>query len=485
MKPPVISFFASGLLFTASLLPLLPGCKPKAPENEPPAPPSVRANGTESSLASGPVWRAVVISEPAGNRRDWALQALQNGYRASGHTHANWDSKVTAAFEAFADYTRIASTNFPALERALDDLAQTGCNDPMIQYVQVRYHSHGDSPKEDALAFIRAHDAMLGSKHHPLFRFMAGLRAVDHARTASKNSDRSQRITWTTLDLKDAVSDTNAPVEEIFQAVNLWVKHSSTKGWNEYVLKHVGPLLEQHWAQNDAWPTMQGRLEIEQAWANRGGDYAYKVTDEGWKGFEEHLVRAGEYLLDAWSKNPSNAETAYLMMKVELGQGRGLPQMEKWFHRAMKLNTNYYDAAKLMSFYLEPRWYGSDAQAIHFGRACVGSDEWGGSVPLVLANLHRSLAKYHHGTNTQSYWIQPHVWQDMKSSWDRFFELNPEAVGWHHDYAKDAYTCGQYAAFLNQVELFAGGTNYAFFGGEETFNAMLQTARAATSAPKQ
>jgi hypothetical protein len=80
---------------------------------------------------------------------------------------------------------------------------------------------------------------------------------------------------------------------------------------------------------------------------------------------------------------------------------------------------------------------------------------------------------------TQDANLKRHVWSDVKTSYEKFFALNPDAAGWRHDYAKDAYDCGQYPVFLEQTRLFAYGTNYAFFGGREKFQEMLQTAAAA------
>ena len=206
------------------------------------------------------------------------------------------------------------------------------------------------------------------------------------------------------------------------------------------------------------------------------------MTEKGFQGFEDHLDKAEGLLARAWQMNSNNAGTAYLMMQVELGQGKGRARMETWFHRAMALYPNYYEAAHLMSFYLEPRWYGSEAAALSFARSCVSSDKWGGQVPLVLAQRHRSLAIYYQKTNA-AYWHRPQVWRDVKSSYDKFFALNPDATGWRHDFAKDAYDCGQPRVFLEQVKLFSFGTNYTFFGGQEKFQAMLESAAASVRGP--
>ena len=206
------------------------------------------------------------------------------------------------------------------------------------------------------------------------------------------------------------------------------------------------------------------------------------MTDKGFQGFEEHLTKAENALTRAWQMNPNNAKTAYLMMSVELGQGQGVARMDLWFQRAMALNPNFHDAAQSMAYYLEPRWYGSDETALNFARTCVTSTNWGGEVPLVLVRLHKSLAQYHEQTNA-TYWKQPQVWNDVQSSYEKFFALNPKQNEWRHDYAMDAYNCGQSAVFLQQAKLFATGTNYTFFGGKQKFEEMLQMAKQTVKQP--
>jgi hypothetical protein len=143
----------------------------------------------------------------------------------------------------------------------------------------------------------------------------------------------------------------------------------------------------------------------------------------------------------------------------------------------MALNTNYYDAVSLMSFYLEPRWYGSEAQTLAFARSCVNSDRWGGEVPLILPKLHASLARYYGMTNSNEYWQRSVVWSDVQAGYEKFFQLNPDAVGWRHDYAMDAFRCGKYQVFLDQLPLFTFGTNHAYFDGEARYREMVTEAQ--------
>jgi hypothetical protein len=238
-------------------------------------------------------------------------------------------------------------------------------------------------------------------------------------------------------------------------------------------------IIKESWGADERFFEMHGSAEIGLAWQARGGDFADKVTAQGWKDFRDHLNKATLALDTAWQLNPTNADTAYNMMQVELGQGQGRARMEKWFNRAMALAPNYYDAAQLMSFYLEPRWYGSEDDAVEFARSCVSSTNWAGTVPLVLANVHRSLAAYYQRTGGPDHWAQPGVWEDVRSSYEKYFRLYPGDHSYRHNFARDAYSCSRYAEFLQQTKLFAGGTNFSFFGGEEQFRQMLQHAASA------
>jgi hypothetical protein len=432
---------------------------------------------TETDLASRPF----IVSQPAPNRREWIIQALQQGYRDTSRSNAAWDDAIKRTFEAFADYSRVSTTNWSSLKQALGGVP-ANCDDPMIQYLRVRYSEESQSKEKTAADFVRAHEVMFQSMYHPLFKFFAGMRAAQSGRDADKKGNRGEMLGQTTASLVDLARDTNAPIDEVFDAAGMWLNHSRAKEWIKYVTSHVDGILERNWGKTERWFRYCGDAEVWRAWGERGGGWATAVTEKGFEGFEEHLAKAEKALTTAWQMNPNHAGTAYLMMQVELGQGQGRSRMDLWFQRTMALETNHYDAVKLMSFYLEPRWYGSDSEALDFGRSCVASTNWGGEVPLILAKLHHSLAKYHQTTNS-AYWHRPQVWRDVKSSYGKFFVLNPDAAGWRHDFAKDAYDCGQPSVFLEQTKLFAFGTNYAFFGGQERFDEMLESATQAVKRP--
>lgn len=238
------------------------------------------------------------------------------------------------------------------------------------------------------------------------------------------------------------------------------------------------PVLHRNWPKSHIPHMVMARFWTTYAWNARGSGYAEKVTKEGWKLFDERLTKADTELAIAWKINPNDERIALNMISVELGQGKGLARMEEWFQRAMAINPESYPACTAKLHYLEPKWHGSAEAMLAFGRECVASTKWKGSVPLTLVEAHRDLASYVKEPELKpAYWKQPGVWKDIESAYTRFFELNPEAVSQRHAYAFYAYRCEEWTAFRTQLKLL-GEVNYAYFGGKVEFDKMVRRAEA-------
>jgi hypothetical protein len=85
-----------------------------------------------------------------------------------------------------------------------------------------------------------------------------------------------------------------------------------------------------------------------------------------------------------------------------------------------------------------------------------------------------------HGFRPENkHWLQPGVWKDVQASFECFFELNPDAKGWRHDYALHAYKCRQYDKSLDLLPTM-GWVRDSYFGGREAFDRMVAEAEKAT-----
>jgi hypothetical protein len=271
----------------------------------------------------------------------------------------------------------------------------------------------------------------------------------------------------------DTMSDKSIPSDEAWEATDTVLKVMSGSAHNKEMFYQaiIEPLSKNLSGDYLPW-YLKGSHEIEMAWAARGSGYADTVTKEGWVQFGKDLAAAREDFERAWKLNPKQAKIATQMLTVVLGQGSDRKEMELWFNRAMELDTNNYRACWSKENYLEARWYGSDEEAVVFGKECVQSSQWGGQIPLILVRAHNVIASQLSGIAKRDYWKQPEVWADIKSAYDRYFELNPEETSTYNDYVFNAYRAEQWEV-VNQLIPKLTTTNYTVFGGKSRFDEMM------------
>jgi len=276
--------------------------------------------------------------------------------------------------------------------------------------------------------------------------------------------------------LVKGMKDKNTPVKEVHEACEQLMRavESNNKQMEDFYLAIEKPLFA-NWPNEATSLLIKGRFNIKYAWQARGTDWADKVSDEGWKLLKERLSVAEEALDQAWKLNPKDEQIALQMMALELGQGKGRQRMELWFDRAMKLNTNSYAACNSKCYYLEPKWYGSPQEMLKFGRECLESKIWGGRVPLILVEVHYSLAQYLKGDERKKYWKRPDVWKDIKASYDLFLERHPAAEDYRNYYARYAYWGEQWDEMLKQLKLLKPD-EYDLFGGKTEYEKLVKLA---------
>ncbi len=105
-----------------------------------------------------------------------------------------------------------------------------------------------------------------------------------------------------------------------------------------------------------------GQLYSARAWASRGHGYAYSVTENGWKVFQEFGAHSGEHFRKALAINPHFPESAYEMISVSMtGQDKDSPR--DWFNRCQKIQFDFGPAYSSLANALHPKW-GGDFNAI-------------------------------------------------------------------------------------------------------------------------
>jgi hypothetical protein len=159
---------------------------------------------------------------------------------------------------------------------------------------------------------------------------------------------------------------------------------------------------------------VQGKFNKDYAWDSRGNGWANSVTEQGWQLFEQRLAKAAASLEQSWKLDPTDSDTAVIMIDVELGQGQGRDRMELWFNRAMEANPDNYWACTEKLYYLQPKWYGTDEEMLKFGHECVAGGNWDAGIPYILVEAHHDVSHY-----------DANGWQQAEQK--GYFENNPQA----------------------------------------------------------
>ena len=428
------------------------------------------------------------VSPPI-DRLQWNLNTTVGIYRNSDATGGAWDQYATNALIEFAKaranavskgelFSKIIETNAVAAKNA-------GCNDPLVNYLYVKYHLVSIADKDTlTAALVTAATEINKSAYPPLRKFYASFWAMNQYQWANNyptnhpasvaEINRQMIGNYQTL-----LDDKNIPVGEIFDATHefLGIWEGNAQLYQTYYGR-IEPTLFKNWPESSESWLIKAEAYCQLAWQDRGGGYANAVPQEQWKKFFDKLTIAETAADKAWTLNSSNSQIATLMIKIDEGLQKKRPDMEMWFARAMDLAPNNYDACRCKLHYLYPQWYGSRDDMLAFGRECVANTNWGGYVPITLVDAHTEFNQFS-TTNEETrlaYWKQPDVWPDIKAAYDRFFQLNPEETGIYKNYASYAYHADQWTDFLKIAEK-VRPEDYSFFGDKGEFSKMITHAK--------
>ena len=425
----------------------------------------------------------------ADNQLDWEITTLVDAYDKVGSKNKKWDGPARDALKFYAK-TRAYGTDiegFPGVLSAYVSRAiELGCDDPLIKYLYVRFVLDGNRPQEQlAQAYSEAADGLQRSEYPPIRKLMANIGAavmLSNIRPLPSSIQTYQD--GATEALCGVLKDKNTPIAEVDDLGHEFL--GMIKDWQDKKGRYdrVDELLIKNWSKSGVTFVLRGEFYFDYAWSGRSHKTADKVTKEQWKLFAERLAETEKIVNVGMEIAPKEGRLPSLMIRVAGGQNKGLPEMRNWWEKAMEADPNSFQACANLLNYLLPRWYGSREAMVAFGRECLNSEKFGGTVPLVLAEAHDKY-NYYDGATDGSYWKQPDVWPDIRDSYEKFFKLNPNAHGWRHNYARYAYWCGQWEALQEQLKLMGDDINYDFFGGRAEFEKMVKLADSHTKDAKQ
>lgn len=137
--------------------------------------------------------------------------------------------------------------------------------------------------------------------------------------------------------------------------------------------------------------SLQGAIEIDIAWNERGGGWGNEVTEAGARGFSEHLALARKFLVKAQAAEPRCPFAASRLITVCRGEGSGHREEREWFDRAFKATPDFNPAWHNLRQGWLPRWGGSHADILALGRLALATHRFDTEVPYEFIESYETI----------------------------------------------------------------------------------------------
>jgi hypothetical protein len=379
----------------------------------------------------------------------WHRAMTVEAYDKVGRRDPRWDAAARRALEACAaaglrglsrmDSARVA-------QQAADEALKAGCDDPLVRYVAGRDLAGFATPdpvRWDRLVPQAAAD--LAASGYPAVRKAIALTAAATGRlergppsAADKEAARGyldRCVAVLPAACADPHPEARRVTNEVCKTVLGYYARLANGDWEAAVAK-VRPAFKGTPRADALTAALTGHALVQYAWDARGTALAEAVPEDGRRLFEARLEKAEEALRAAWKADPTDPPTAVSMMTVCQGRGHPRAEMEVWFKRAMDLDGDSLKACAQKGTYLQPKWHGSEAEAVAFAKALVATGNYEADLPLlaVIAHLEMSL-------NEPEGYIAT-----RQEVWDELRAVMAEAVRQHPDSKAVRTYVGKYCA---------------------------------------
>ncbi|CAN5603738.1 hypothetical protein BH10PLA1_BH10PLA1_19280 [soil metagenome] len=408
------------------------------------------------------------------DRLAYNRRTLGDAYDKIGKKDPKWDTQARRGLElAAVYYTRVSilgDTDNRAALASLRAAVTKGCDDPLVAYLAMRF------VKESRFQQLYKAAQNLAASDYPAVRKFGAFTIAAEKRYYQLTDDGA--LPETRKRIVDAVrliapmsADKDTPgdiqVDLIGDLMDVFAK---AKGDREELFDQVDTELAKNLPEDSLVRlNLKGRYLTSWAWDARGGDWAANVTDEGWKLFAERLDEAQKVLEHAYTLYPDDPTAPTQMIPVEMGHGKGRASMEVWFDRAVKAAPEQLAAYQKKMYYLEPRWHGSEAEQLKFGRECLAAGDFSSRVPLMMVSAYKSVEDtIRFGALVKRPAMHnDEAWADIAAAYDGYLAQNPNADLDYTAYAKLALDAGRWKEADAILKKAGDHLDVASFGGED------------------
>lgn len=233
----------------------------------------------------------------------------------------------------------------------------------------------------------------------------------------------------------------------------------------ENVMEKVFPGAEADFAQDlkkcpntDPWllNMVWGLSRYDYAWSQRGESYAGDVSADAFQSFLDASEEARGYFEKAYHLHPEYPESCcYLLLIAGAAGPTADGSMRDWFDRAVADQFDYMPVYHHMVYFLLPRWHGSHAAMLAFGKECLDTGRFDTDVPNIYRYVVDTIVRV---DGDESVYDTPGVYENLR----RLFQGNlgyakkskPDAVPLvRRDWAETAAAAGHPEEAQRQLDI--------------------------------
>ena len=373
------------------------------------------------------------------------------------------------------------------------------CNDPLVNYfdallLEQHFDGHDQKAFQSTLnTYLSACNGMHGSGYpadRKLMTFGRTCAFISKWGLIKAGTPFGGMVNQMSQDMVATVwpamlVEKDLPFQTAFAAGNLTLDARVAAGADRKdVLGQLLPPLAKTFPNDPGVKVFEGNALVQWAWDARGTSYANTVTPDRMAKFRDRLVAADKVLEAAYAANPADPGAPIALMAVGLGQQWPAARMDLWFRRALAAHpdmipTRYeglgtpFDARV---WPMQPKWGGSNAQMLAFGRRLLAGRNWRGLIPYQLAVIHAMIAN--ESAQPEAYYRQPAVWADLDKLTAEPLRVWPDDATYQSTRAYFAWKCGQWTIADAMFKQLGDRCVAALFGGPEGLAAAKATAAA-------
>lgn len=360
---------------------------------------------------------------------DYNLRTMVQPYKDVGSRDDTWDKPAIEFLTEMARHFASAEgyKSRTTLIEMAELLLEQDCDDPLVRYCLGAMLSDAQLDKASnarGLSLVGQAYEGLVQRGYPANRcFAAADRLRKKANLDKGQSEQAEKyLELAKMHALECVFQDDLETSDgrtIYGHVNRFADSLTLESRKEF--------CESAQVDEEASPYLVNMLTAEYhlkaAWKARGGGYAYKVTEEGWEGFAEHMRLARAGFEKAWRVAPHRPEGATAMIKIAMGSSSSsLSEMRMWFDRAVKAQLDYQTAYSHLAYGLMPRWHGSHDSMYEFGVECMQTGRYDTYVPYQLCDILYQIIRDDHNPLGNGYIRKPGLYENTRTLCKNYIE---------------------------------------------------------------